>query len=167
MTKRTAGGGSEVAEELRRGVWERIVTEGADGNRAKAVLRAEDGGFRQQQEVTAGKIDSSIARLLSRHISARRAPMFAVQIARRQVEDSEGLNCSPEASLLTAASMARGYNTQEFSERAKFGGFPRETLPDIHGINVPVSLRQLDEHHATVEAAADQSANRGAWSVGL
>jgi hypothetical protein len=32
---------------------------------------------------------------------------------------------------------------------------------------VPVSLRQLDEHHATVEAAADQSANRGAWSVGL
>src|SRR5437879_4558499 len=53
----------KVPEELRRRVGKRIVPERADGNHRYIVQRAEHSGFRQQHQVSAGKIDGCIARL--------------------------------------------------------------------------------------------------------
>ena len=42
----------------------------------------------------------------------------------------------------------------------EFNFFPNESLTDEDGVDSAVAAGQLSEHHATVEAAADQSANR-------
>ena len=47
-TKRSADHGGELAEELRRGVGDRIAAERTDGDDTDVVPRTKDGGFGKQ-----------------------------------------------------------------------------------------------------------------------
>jgi hypothetical protein len=48
---------------------------------------------------------------------------------------------------------------EKTAEVAEFGVFPDKALADEDWVNLAVTARQLGEHHATVEAAADKGAN--------
>ena len=52
-----------------------------------------------------------------------------------------------------------GCGAEEPAQMTEFGLFPNEAVADEDGVNSAVAAGQLGEHHATVEAAADQSTN--------
>jgi len=89
-----AGGGGEVAEEFGRGIRERIVAEGADGDGVDLAERAEYGSFREQHQVAAGKVDGFVGSSRAGHAPASRAPMRTVEISRGQMEDGQWLVAS-------------------------------------------------------------------------
>src|SRR5258707_525770 len=74
---------SEVAEELGRGVGERIMPKRADGNGVDLVERAEDSDLREQHQVTAGEIDSFVRSFCAGNMSAGCTPVVSVQIVCR------------------------------------------------------------------------------------
>ena len=130
---------------------ERVVAERADGDDGDAALGAEDSRFGEQQQVSSGQIDCVVRSPGMRNFAASRAPVRAVNVAHGKREDSQWSNGVVEFG---------SDGTEELTEVAEFGFLPHETVADENRINFRVTLRQLRQHHATVQAAADQGANR-------
>ena len=85
-----------------------------------------------------------------RNFAASRAPVRAVNVAHGKREDSQWGNGVVEV---------RSDGTEELAEVAKLRVLPHKTVADEDRINFRVTLRQLRQHHATVQSAADQGAN--------
>ena len=151
--QRVAGGTRKIAEEFWRGVGKRIVAERANGDRWDAMRGTENGGLREQQQVAAGQIDSLVGRCGVGNAATGDTPVRAVEIADGKGEDGE------REDSWSVESGAWSEGAEKFAQRAPFSSFPHKPVTDEDGINFCVAFGQLGQHHATVEAAADQGAD--------
>ena len=143
----TACSGCEAAEEFRRPIGKRIVSEHRQGDGSDVVPRTEHGRLAEQQQVTSRQVVRVQRGVVPRCPLARDAPMRAVDICCRQRQLDQRMQ------------LRSTERSQEPPQAVALNRFPLQPAAHVEGLYRMPPPQQFHQQYAAIQSSAGENRN--------